>query len=147
MMFLLFGRITTSFGVHLLDGVEQFGGRRVHRLATGDHALHTELGEQLDEPVAAAHRDDRRRDGRQAARRRARVPARLRRRRHRRLPLGVLLVDLLEQIGHPDLARPTVEIERDLDRRADVVRVDVAVPQTVTADDDDRVADRRPTPA
>ena len=58
MMFLLFGRMTTSFGVDVLDGVEQFGRRRVHRLAAGDDALHAELGEQLDESVAAAHGND-----------------------------------------------------------------------------------------
>ena len=62
----------------------------------------------------------------------------------RRLAVGVLLGDLLEQVGHPDLLRATVEVERDLDRRADVVRVDVAVPEAVAADDDDRVADRTP---
>ena len=129
----------------MLDRVEQFGGRRVHRLPTGHHALHAELREQLDEPVTAAHRHDGRRDRRQpgtgaggggcaAA-------------RHRPLALGVLLVDLLEEVGHTDLPRPTVEIERHLDRRADVVRVDMAVPETVTADDDDRVADVDPTPA
>ncbi len=35
-------------------------------------------------------------------------------------------------------------IERRLDRGADVVGVDVAVPQALAADDDDRVADAGP---
>jgi hypothetical protein len=60
------------------------------------------------------------------------------------LAQGVLLGDLLEQVGHPDLLRPATEVERDLDGGADVVGVDVAVPQAVAADDDDRVADRSP---
>ena len=56
----------------------------------------------------------------------------------------MFLVDLLEQVGDTDLTRPTVEIEGDLDRRADVVRVHVTVPQAVTTDDHDRVTDRSP---
>ena len=47
MMFLLFGRMITCVGVDRFDRVEQFGGRRVQRLATGDHPLHAELTEQL----------------------------------------------------------------------------------------------------
>ena len=57
---------------------------------------------------------------------------------------GVLGGDLLEQVGDADLERTAVEVERRLDRRSDVVRVDVAVPRPVAADDDDRVADRPP---
>ena len=58
--------------------------------------------------------------------------------------VGVLVGDLLEQVGDPDLLRPAAEVERHLDRGADVVGVDVAVPQPVAADDHDRVADRAP---
>ena len=61
-----------------------------------------------------------------------------------RLAAGVLGGDLLEQVGDADLERATIEVERGLDRRADVVGVDVAVPQPVAADDDDRVADLAP---
>ena len=107
MMFLLFGRITTCVGVHVLDRVEQFGGRRVERLASGDDALHAELSEQLDEPVAAAHRDDRRRDRRQTRRVTAAVDLD-RGAGERGLPVGVLFGNLLEQVGDADLLRPTV---------------------------------------
>ena len=62
-------------GVDVLDRVEQFGRRRVHRLPTGHDALHAELGEQLHEPVAAAHRDD----GRRAPAAGRRLPAERRR--------------------------------------------------------------------
>ena len=60
------------------------------------------------------------------------------------LALGVLGGDLLEQIGDADLARPPVAVEGGLDGGADVVGVDVAVPDPVAADDDDRVADLPP---
>ncbi len=127
-------------GVDVLDGVEQFGRRRVQRLPAGHDALHAEVGEQLGQPVAAAHRHHRGRHPRQAgAGPRGHVLA-----RHRSLAVGVLLGDLLEQIGHADLLRTTVEIERDLDGGADVVGVDVTVPEAVTADHDDRVADLAP---
>ena len=45
MMFLLLGRITTSSARRRLDGLEQLGGRRVHRLAAGDDCLHAERAE------------------------------------------------------------------------------------------------------
>ena len=59
--------------------------------------------------------------------------------------MGVLGRHLLEQVGDADLLRPPVERERDLDRGTDVVGVDVAVPEPVAADHDDRVADLAPT--
>ena len=54
-----------------------------------------------------------------------------------------LLFDLVEQVGDPDVAG-TPAVDGRLDGRADVVGVDVAVPQPVAADDDDRVADPGP---
>ena len=58
---------------------------------------------------------------------------------------GVLGGDLLEQVGDPDLPGPAVEVEGDLDGGADVVGVDVTVPDPVPADHDDGVADRSPS--
>ena len=56
-----------------------------------------------------------------------------------------LLLDLLGEVGDPDVAGPA-GVECRLDRRADVVGVDVAVPQAVAADHDDGVPEARPTP-
>ena len=54
-----------------------------------------------------------------------------------------LLLDLLVEVGHPDAVRPP-GVHAGLDGRADVVGVDVAVPQAVAADHDDGVADAGP---
>ena len=54
-----------------------------------------------------------------------------------------LLLDLLEEVGDPDLPGPA-DVDGGLDGGADVVGVDVAVPDAVAADDDDRVADAGP---
>ncbi len=54
-----------------------------------------------------------------------------------------LLLDLLEQIGDTD-GPGTADVERGLDRRTDLVGVDVAVPDAPTADDHDRVAETGP---
>ena len=53
------------------------------------------------------------------------------------------LGDLLEQIGHPNPTGPP-RIDSRFDRGADVVGVDVTVPQTVTADHHDRIPDAEP---
>ncbi len=127
-------------GVDGLDRGEQFGGRRVQRLSARDHALHPELTEQLGQPVAAGHSNDRARDGGKAEGRRRMTVAGS----DRRLTHGVLLGYLLEQIGDPDLLGTPVQLQRNFDRCADVVGVDVAVPQPVSTDDDDRVADLDP---
>ena len=60
-----------------------------------------------------------------------------------RLPDPALLLHLLGQIRDPDLSGPAA-VECRLDRRADVVGVDVAVPQPVAPHDHDRVADPGP---
>ena len=51
------------------------------------------------------------------------------------------LGDLLGEVGDPDPVRPP-GVDAGLDRGADVVDVDVDVPQPVAADDDERVAER-----
>ena len=58
--------------------------------------------------------------------------------------VGRHAVAVVEQVGHPDLPWPPSGLDRGLDRPADVVGVDVAVPQPVAADDDDGVADAAP---
>ena len=60
-----------------------------------------------------------------------------------RLAYPPLLLDLLPQVGHPDAAGPA-GLEGRLDGGADVVGVDVAVPQAFAAHHDDRVAQTRP---
>ncbi len=55
----------------------------------------------------------------------------------------LLLFDLFEQVGDPDVARPARD-DAGLDRGTDVVGVDVAVPQPLAADDDDGVTDGTP---
>ena len=52
-------------------------------------------------------------------------------------------LDLLEQVGDADVTRSSA-VERGLDRCADVIGVDVTVPQAVATHDDDRVADAGP---
>jgi hypothetical protein len=128
-------------GIDVLDGLEQFSGGRVECLAAGDHTLHTELSEQFDEPLTGAHRDDRCRDRRESGCGDARGGLLA---GEFGLTPGVFLVDLPEQIGDTDLLRTPIEVEGHLDRRTDVVGVDVAVPQSVAAYDDDRVPDRAP---
>ena len=54
-----------------------------------------------------------------------------------------LLLDLLEQVGDTDLAR-TTGVDTRLHGGADVIGVDVTVPDTLATDHDDRVADARP---
>ena len=55
----------------------------------------------------------------------------------------VLVLDLLEEIGDADLMR-AAGVDPRLDRATDVVGVHVAVPDSVAADDHDRVAERAP---
>ena len=60
-----------------------------------------------------------------------------------RLPYPPLLFDLLPEVGDPDAAGPA-GLQGRLDGGADVVGVDVAVPQAFAAHHDDRVAQTRP---
>ncbi len=64
-------------------------------------------------------------------------------RRAHALAHPALLLDLLVEVGHPDPVRPA-RVHAGLDGRADVVGVDVAVPQPVAADHHDGVADAGP---
>ena len=61
----------------------------------------------------------------------------------RRLPDPPLLVDLFEQIGDPDVAGPA-GVQGRLHGGADVVGVDVAVPEPVATHDHDRVTHAGP---
>ncbi len=64
-------------------------------------------------------------------------------RRRRGFAHPAFLLDLFGQVGDPDLAR-TPGVEGRFNRGADVVGVDVAIPQPVPADDDDRVPETGP---
>ena len=57
----------------------------------------------------------------------------------------MLFVDLFKQIGDPNLFRSPAKVERNLDGRTDVIGVDVAVPDAVTAHHDDRIAQLSPS--
>ena len=57
----------------------------------------------------------------------------------RRLSYPPLLLDLLPQVGHPD-APGAAGLDSRFDGRTDVVGVDVKIPQAVSADDHDRIA-------
>ena len=122
-----------------LDRLEDLRGRRVHRLAAGDHVLHAEAREQAADAVADADRDDRGRDRPQFGRSAGEVGDDV------GLAHPALLFDLLDQVGDADRVR-AARVDAGFDRGADVVGVHVAVPDAVAADDDDRVADRAPTP-
>ena len=63
--------------------------------------------------------------------------------RRARDPVGLVLLDLLVEVGDVDAGR-RADRDAGLDRGPDVVGVHVAVPDAVAADDDDRVAERVP---
>ena len=131
---LVVGEDDDLVGRHRLDDLEQLRRRRVHGLAAEDDALHAEAVEDAADAVTGADGDDR------GGHRRGADDA---------VQLGggvadpALLLDLLEQVGHPDLAGAAA-VQGGLDGVADVVGVDVAVPEAVAADDHDRVADAGP---
>ena len=58
-------------------------------------------------------------------------------------PYPRLLFYLVAQVGDSDVAR-AAHVEGGLDRRPDIVGVDMAVPKPFTADDDYRVTDASP---
>src|SRR5690606_2629776 len=131
------GQDDDLLGRHRLDGGQQVGRRRVHRLAAGDDALHAEAVEDALDAVAGGDGDDRGGDRLGDVRRDLDDVLR------RGLPHPPLLLDLLHEVGDADLpGAPAVDAR--LDGRPDVVGVDVAVPDAVAAHDDDRVADAGP---
>ena len=136
MMFLLLGRMTTCSPGAALDRGQQVGGRRVHRLAAARRRWWTPRDRKMRRMPSPGARP---RPRRTAPARGGGSP----RRRCRRLPHPALLLDLLPEVGDPDLAGPA-GLEGGLDGGTDVVGVDVAVPQAVAADDDDRVAEPGP---
>ena len=135
MMFLLLGRITTwsALTCSTVSSSSAVDGLSVWPPVT--MPCTRRLENSSASPSPRAHRDHRRGDRRQPGAGAA---------GDRRLATACSLGDLLEQVGDADLLRPSVEVERDLDRGADVVGVDVAVPEPVAADDHDRVADLAP---
>ena len=94
---LVVGQDHDLLGRHRLDRGQQVGGRRVHRLAAGHDALHAEAVEDALDAVAGGDRHDRGRDGLGDVR------------RHLDDVVGAgladpaLLLDLLHQVGDPDL--------------------------------------------
>ena len=123
---------------HGLDRLDQIGGGRVHGLATHHEVVHPEGPEDAPDPLSGDHGDD------AGGRRRAStLDAGPRPRRPGTLAHPALLLELLVEVGHPDTRRPA-GVHPRLDGGADVVGVDVAVPQAIPAYDDDGVADARP---
>ena len=114
---------------HRLDRGDQLRSRGVHRLATGHDGVDTHRPQDGDHTRADP-------DGHH--RRGHRVSARGGGTAHLGLdPLALL--ELLEQVGDPDLVRAT-DGDAALDGRTDVVAVDVAVEDSVATHDHDRVA-------
>ena len=113
-----------------LDRGEQVGGRRVHRLAAGDHPLHAEAVEDPPDAVADGHGDHR--GGRRLGGVRRLVEAGAAGDPLDDPALLLELLDLLEQVGDPDLLG-AAGVDGRLDGGADVVGVDVAVPDAVAA--------------
>ena len=70
MMFLLLGRTTTWAAGRGFDGLEDLGGRRVHRLPAGDDLLDAERAEDPPDPVAGGDRHHRAGDRLRIGRRR-----------------------------------------------------------------------------
>src|SRR3546814_16620226 len=111
----------------------------MHRLSAGDDVLDPEVAEDAPDSLAGGHGHDaaRHRFGLELGRV---VSGRL---AHPALLLD--LVELVEQVGDADLARPP-DLDGGLDGGADVVGVDVAVEDAVAPADHDPVADPRPPP-
>ena len=137
-MFLLFGRTITESAGHrstasricAVDGFIDWPPATI--------SCTPRLASRRRTPSPTADRDDRgRRPGPRAA---ARADPGERR---GLVATQLLLLDLLEQVGDPDVARPA-GLDAGLDGAADVVGVHVAVPEAVAADDHDRVAERGP---
>ncbi|CAB4608633.1 unannotated protein [freshwater metagenome] len=119
-------------GFHRL---EELCRRRVHRLTPGDDDLDSEGVE--DPPHAVTHGDSHNRT-------RNRIMGhRWFCRERNRFAHPALLLEFVEKIRHADALRPS-DLDGGFDRRTDVVGVDVAVPETVPADNNDRIAERRP---
>ena len=142
-MFLLFGSTTTDVRRAPLDRLEDLRGRRVHRLAAGHDLVHAEAHEQPPDALADPDRDDRGLDlaaGRPS-------PARSRR-TCRRAPASCSRTHCSSStcssrsVTRSWRGRPG--FDAGFDRATDVVGVDVAVPEPVATDDDDRVAERGP---
>ena len=121
------GSTTTSAAPHACDRLEQLPGRGPVARAAVDHDR-AGLLEQRRQPGAGGHRDD------AAAGPGCGGSAGCR-----------PLLDLLGEVGDPDPVR-TAGGDAGLDRGADVVDVDVDVPQALAADHDQRVAERRRAP-
>ena len=98
-MFLLFGQDDDLVGRRRLDRFEDLRGRRVHRLAAGDDLLHAEASGRCG-GCRRRSRPRRPRSVTGSARRRRLVGA------TPRLAHPALLLDLLEQVGDADVARP-----------------------------------------
>ena len=134
-MFLLFGSMTTESAgtrstasrIWAVDGFIDWPPATTAWTPT--------LAQQPADPVADRDRDDR--GGHRSSRPRSRVG------QVRGLADPVLLLDLLEEVGDPDLGG-TPGLDAGFDGGADVVGVHVGVPDPVAADHDDRVADRVP---
>ena len=113
-------------GARVADRLEDLAGRGAPSGA-GRYDGRAGLREQLLEPRARGDHDHL-----AAGARRRQVPA--------------TALDLLGEVGDPDPVRAT-GLDPGLHRGADVVDVDVDVPQAVAADHDERVAERGQRPA
>ncbi len=102
----------------------------------GHEVVHAQGPEDPADALAVGHRHDR------GARRRLGLGGDAAR-RPGALPDPALLLDLLGEVGDPDVAGPA-GVEGRLDGGPDVVGVDVAVPQAVAAHHDDGVPEARP---
>jgi len=106
-------------GCELVDGSEDLGRRRVHRLSAGHDAAHAEIGQDATDPVPRSHGHDPGSHGIGGV-------------------VAAHMGDLVEQVGHLD-AVGTAGADACLDGGADLVGVDVAVPRAVAAHYHDRV--------
>ena len=132
---LVVGQDHDLVGRRRLDRLEQLGGRRVHRLAAGDDALHAERVEDAADAVAGGHRHDGRLDRLVRARAGLGPGAASRTQRSSSTCSSRSVTRMLR--GRPQSMAASIG-------GADVVGVDVAVPDAVAADHHDRVADAGP---
>ena len=124
-----------------LDRGQEISRRRVHGLATRDHALDAEAVEDPLDAVAHGDGDHGGGDGLGGVRGLLDGPAAGNAIQDPSLLVEAL--DLLEEVGDADLLRPT-GVDGGLDGGPDVVGVDVAVPDAVATDHDDGIPDAGP---
>ena len=131
-MFLLFGSTITPSAAHASTAARICAVDGFIDCPSGHDLLDTQAHEKPLHAVTDGHCDDAGRDLHIGGRRLLADPC-----------LFLTILDLLEEVRHPDLRR-FADVDPRFDGGADVVGVHVAIPDAVATHDHDRVAQRAP---